>query len=193
MRWWYSHLTSQRGIHPAAAPIPATSSPMQVPGESPHRNAGPLTVYIHSTEIAKAGEKEVELQAPILQKGDGVPEVIKTPSSGVHCSQCTDPLFLTLRSTGSFIISTLVLGHLSQCGLSVLAGRRNFWFLLSFYTSPPTPPFPHTPFHPHPPHLLQLNSCSSAVTSSCITLSYGNSSAIWHLGESKQLALVSAW
>jgi len=47
--------------------------------------------HTHSTELAKAGEKEVQLQTPILQKGDGVSDVSKMPSSGVHSSQCSDP------------------------------------------------------------------------------------------------------
>lgn len=84
--------------------------------------------HIHSTELAKAGEKDVQLKTPILQKGDGVPDVSKTLNSGVHSSQGADSPFLTLNSTGNFSISTSILGCLLQCGLSVPAGRRKQLF-----------------------------------------------------------------
>ena len=135
-----------------------------------------LRMYcIHSTELAKAGEKEVQLQTPVLQKGDGVPDVSNMPSSGAHSSQCTDPPpFLALSSTGSFSISTFVVGRLSQCGLSVPAGRRKQLFCswLRFLT----------PSQPN-------RASGSAITSSCTTLSYHSSAGTWCLGESKQPAL----
>lgn len=85
-----------------------------------------LYVYhLHTTEPAKTGEKDVQLQIRILQKGDGVPDASKMPSSGMHSSRCADPPF---ACPGNFNISTSVTGQLSQCGLSVPAGRRKQLF-----------------------------------------------------------------
>lgn len=63
--------------------------------------------HVQSTELPKAGEKEVQLQTPILQKGDGALGKSKTPSRGMHSSQCTDPALLSPYSRGTSVLGWL--------------------------------------------------------------------------------------
>lgn len=68
---------SQRRIHPAGAASLSASSAMQVQEGHPAEMQDPwLYMYhIHSTDLAKAREKEVQPQTPISRKGDGISEV----------------------------------------------------------------------------------------------------------------------
>lgn len=85
---------------------PDVSSRRLIPAKS--RTPGYLcSSHRESTELAKAGEKEVQLQNPILQKGDEVLGKSKMPSRDVHSSQCTDPAFLSPYSSGSSVVGWL--------------------------------------------------------------------------------------